>query len=119
MLRQIQTLVGTMMWSLVLLAVVLLIALPADDRFDAPPLWLLAAQFGAGAAIFLLVESIGYRTVAVDPETDQQGATTQAFAAFQTGTIVRFSLCERAGGRSYLRERLGLPPKLGGAIQEL
>lgn len=170
MLRQIQTLVGTMMWSLVLLAVVLVIALPAEDRFAAPPLWLLAAQFAAGGAIFVLVESVGYRTAAVDPEADQQSAMVQAFAAFQSGTILRFSLSElvalaslaaafvidggsvpgyatgaavslaligyhawpwsrpvdktiasleRDGGRSHLRERLGLPPKLGGAIQEL
>jgi hypothetical protein len=170
MLRQIQTLVGTMMWSLVLLAVVLVIALPDDDRFAAPPLWLLAAQFGAGAVILVVLDHIGYRTAAIHVETDQQSAATQAVSAFQAGTILRFSLSElvaigslaaafaldhgsvigyatgavvslaligfhawpwsrpvdrtvasleRAGGRSHLREKLGLPPKLGGAIQEL
>ncbi len=170
MLRQIQLLTVAMMSSLVVLAVVVAVALPDDDRFAAPPLWLLAAQFGTGAALFALIETIGYRTVAVDPETDQQSAMTQAFAAFQSGTIVRFALSEvvavgslaaafviddggvtgyatgavvslalmgyhawpwsrpvdktvarleRAGGRSHLREGLGLPHKPGGAIQEL
>ena len=170
MLRQIQVLAGAMMSSLVLLAVVVAFALPGDDRFAAPPMWLLAAQFGAGAGLFVLIEKVGYRTVALDPETDQQSATTQAFAAFQSGTIVRFALSEvvalgslatafviddggvtgyatgavvslalmgyhawpwsrpvdrtvaileRDGGRSHLREGLGLPHKLGGAVQEL
>jgi hypothetical protein len=94
MLRQIQILVGTMMWSLVLLAVVLVIALPEDDRFTAPPLWLLAAQLGAGAVIHLLLEKVGYLTEAIDPEADQQSAMTQAFSAFQAGTILRFSVSE-------------------------
>ncbi len=169
MLRQLQTLVGAMMGSLVLLAVILVVALPDDDRFTAPPLWLLAAQFGAGAVIHVLLDNVGYRTAAIHVETDQQAATAQAFSAFQAGTILRFSLAEliaigslaiafahddgsvigystgaavslalivfhtwpwsrpvdrtvasleRDGGRSYLRERLGMPPKLGGAIQE-
>jgi hypothetical protein len=169
MLRQTQILVGTMMWSLVLLAVVLVIALPEDDRFAAPPLWLLAAQFAAGGVIYVLLEQIGYRTVAINPESDQQSAMTAAIGAFNSGTILRFALSElvaigslatafaidggsvigyatgavvslaligfhawpwsrpvdktvasleRDGGRSYLREKLGLPPKLGGAIQE-
>jgi hypothetical protein len=170
MLRQIQLLVGTMMWSLVLLAVVLVFVLPVDDRLAAPPLWLLAAQFAAGGAIYLALESIGYRTPAIHPEDDQATATTTAVRALQSGTILRFALSEpialaslaaafvidggsvlcyatgavvsvaligyhawpwsrpvdktvasleRDGGRSYLREGLGLPPKLGGAIQEL
>lgn len=170
MLRQIQLLVGAMMSSLVVLAIVLVAALTDDDRFAAPPMWLLAAQFGAGAAIFLLLEAIGYRTIAIHPEADQAAAMSDAFGAFQSGTIMRFSLSElvalgsivaafamdsggvtgfatgalvslalmgyhawpwsrpidktiasleRDGGRSHLRDRLGLPPKLGGAIQEL
>ena len=170
MLRPIQILVGTMMWSLGLLAVVLIIALPADDRFAAPPLSLLAVQFVAGGAIHALLETIGYRTPAIHPETDEPTAAMESYTAFQSRTILRSSLAElvaigslvaafviddggvlgyatgasislaltavhawpwsrpvdktvasleRDGGRSYLRDRLGLPPKLGGAIQEL
>ena len=94
MLRQLQTLVGTMMWSLVLLAIVLMIALPEEGRYAAPPLWLLAAQFGAGAVIHLLLDAIGYRTAAIHVETDEQSATTQAVSALQAGTILRFSISE-------------------------
>ena len=170
MLRQIQLLAGAMMSSLVLLALVLVFAVTDDDRLAAPPMWLLAAQFAAGGAIFYLLEKIGYRTIAIDPEADESAAAADAYGAFQSGTIVRFSISEvvamasvaaafvidsggvtgyatgavvslalmgyhawpwsrpvdrtvasleRDGGRSHLRDRLGLPPKLGGAIQEL
>ena len=169
MLRQIQLLAGAMMSSLILIAVVVASAAPGDDRFAAPPMWLLAAQFGAGAALFVLIETFGYRTGAFDPETEQT-TTADALAAFQNGTIMRFALSEvvalgslaaafvieeggitgyatgavvslalmgyhawpwsrpvdktvaqleRDGGRSGLREGLGLPPKLSGAITEL
>ena len=170
MLRQLQVLVGAMMGSLVLLAMVLAIALPDQDRFAAPPLWLLAAQFGAGATIHVLLEKVGYVAPATHPEDDPQTAMVASVQAFQAGTIRRFALSEpialasvaaafvidggsvacyatgavvsmaligfhawpwsrpidrtvasleREGGRSHLRERLGVPPKLGGAIQEL
>jgi len=170
MVRQTQMLVGSLMGSLVILAIVLVFVLPADHRFDAPPPWLLATQFLAGGIVHLVVESVGYRTPAIDAETDEATAAMESFAAYNSATILRFALAEvvalasfasafviedgsvffyvtggiislgligfhawpwarpvdrtiasleRAGGRSHLRERLGLPPTVGGAIQEL
>jgi hypothetical protein len=170
MIQQIRTLVGALMSSLVLLGLVLAFALPAEDRFAAPPLWLVAAQVVAGGVVFALLESVGYRTAAIDPGVDRESAMTASGRAFQSGTIVRFALSEpialasfaavfvidggsvpgyatgaaislaligyhawpwsrpidktiasleRAGGNSYLREKLELPPRMGGAIQEL
>lgn len=170
MLRQLQTLVGTMMSSLVMIGVVLALVVPAEERFDAPPLWLVAAQMVAGLAVHALVETVGYRTPALDPRLDRASAASRAYGVFTSGTIVRFALpetvalvsaaavlaldpstvmsyltgglvalgligfhawpwqrpidrtiagLERSGGRSFLRERLGLPAQPGGEIQEL
>jgi hypothetical protein len=169
MLRQIQLLVGSMMIALVLLAVVLVLALP-DDELAAAPLWLLAAQFAAGAVIHVVIESIGYRTPAIHVETDEATAADEAYNAFQSRTILRSSLAElvalgsvpfafildeggitgfaigagvslalaavhawpwnrpvaktiasleREGGRSHLREKLGLPTVVDGPVREV
>ena len=156
------------MGSLVMIAVALAVALPESERFHSPPLWLVGAQVVAALVIHLLVEAIGYRAPAIDPETDQATAASEAFRAFTSGTVLRVGLCEsialasvvaaflvetggylgfltgavvslvlmavhawpgagpvdktvisleRDGGRSYLRERLGLGGP--GPIQEL
>lgn len=93
MLRQVQMIVGSVMGSLVILAIALSTAFP-DGRFAAPPLWLLGAQVAAAVAIHLLVEAVGYRTAALHVETPESEARLASGRAFQAGCIVRASLCE-------------------------
>ena len=159
MLRQVQMLAGAVMASLLMIGVALVVAFPEDERFDAPPLWLVGAQVAAAVVVHLLVESIGYRTAAIHPETGEAESAVEATRAFTAGTLLRVAMCEsialasivaaflvdsggylgfltgaaislalmavhawpgsgpidktvisleREGGRSYLRERLGL-----------
>lgn len=168
MLRQVQTVAGAVMGSLVMIAIALGIAFPEGERFDAPPLWLVAAQVLAAIVVHLAVEAIGYRAPAIHPETGEAEARTISARAFTSGTVLRVGLCEsialasvaaaflvdsggyagfltgaaislalmavhawpgagpiektlasleRDGGRSYLREQLGLGTV--GPIQEL
>jgi hypothetical protein len=168
MLRQVQTLAGAVMGSLVMIAIALGIAFPEGARFDAPPLWLIAAQVLAAIAVHVVVEAVGYRVPAIDPGTREAEARTISVRAFTSGTVLRIGLCEsialasvaaaflvdsggyagfltgaaislvlmavhawpgagpiektrasleRDGGRSFLREQLGLAPV--GPIQEL
>ena len=94
MLRQVQTLAGAVMGSVVIAAIVLGVAFPEGERFDAPPLWLVAAQVAAAVVVHLLVEAIGYRTAALHLETSEAEARTMAARAFTSGTVVRLGLCE-------------------------
>ena len=94
MLRQVQLLAGAVMASLVMIALVLFFVFPADERLDAPPLWLVGAQVVAAVVLHLLVEATGYRTRAIHPETDPASAGAEATQAFIAGTIRRAALCE-------------------------
>jgi len=94
MLRQVQTLAGAVMGSLVMIAIALGIAFPEGDRFDAPPLWLVAAQVAAAVVVHILVEALGYRSTAIHQETTEAEARTIAAHAFTTGTVLRLGLCE-------------------------
>lgn len=93
MLRQVQLVVGSVMSSLVVIAIALSTAF-TDDRFAAPPLWLLAVQVVAAVGIHLLVETIGYRTPALPPGTDAAEAGTTSSQALVRGTILRVAMCE-------------------------
>ena len=94
MLRQVQTIVGAVMGSLVMIAIALGLAFPADERFDAPPLWLVAAQVLAAIAVHIVVEAAGYRTPAIHPETSEAEARATSARAFTSGTVLRVGLCE-------------------------
>jgi len=94
MLRQVQTIAGAVMGSLVMIAIALGVAFPEGERFDAPPLWLIAAQVAAAVVVHLLVEAIGYRTPAIHPETGDAEARTESARAFNSGTVLRLGLCE-------------------------
>jgi hypothetical protein len=93
MLRQVQTIAGAVVGSLLVAAIAMSAAFP-DDRFEAPPLWLLVAQVAAAFGVHLLVEAIGYRTAALHVETTEAEARALSSRAFTTSTIVRLSLCE-------------------------
>lgn len=94
MLRQVQTLAGAVIASIVVVAIVLGVAFTSDERFEAPPLWLVGAQVAAAVLVHLVVEAIGYRTAALHTETTEPEARALSARAFTTGTIVRLSLCE-------------------------
>ncbi len=94
MLRQVQILVGAVMGSLVIAAIVLSVAFPAGERFDAPPLWLLGAQVAAAVVVHLEVGAIGYRTAALHVETTETEARRLSARAFNSGTVLRLGLCE-------------------------
>ena len=94
MLRQVQTLVGAVMASLVVTAVVLSVAFPEGDRFEPPPLWLVGAQVAAAVVVHLLVESIGYRVPPLHVETDEATARSTSAQVFMSRTILRMGLCE-------------------------
>ena len=94
MLRQVQTLVGAVMGSLVIIAVVLSVAFPEGERFEAPPLWLVGAQVAAAVVVHLLAESLGYRAAPLHVETDEVTARTTSGQVFTSRTIVRMALCE-------------------------
>jgi hypothetical protein len=94
MLRQVQTIVGAFMSSLVVGAIVVASVVPDDDRFDVPPLWLIGAQVLAAVVVHLAVETVGYRAPAIPPGTPEAEARTLAARAFTTGTVLRLGLCE-------------------------
>lgn len=94
MLRQVQTLVGAVMGSLAIAAVVLGVAFSSGERFDPPPLWLVGAQVAAAVAVHLEVGVIGYRTTALHVETTEAEARRLSARAFSTGTVLRLGLCE-------------------------
>lgn len=95
MIAQQRTLVGSMMGSLVIIAIALYFVLVTPSHgLEAPPLWLAGAQVAAGIVAHLLVESVGYRAPAIPPGTPEGEARTRAAAAFTTGNILRFGLCE-------------------------
>jgi hypothetical protein len=95
MISQLRTLAGSMMGSLVVIAVALYFVLvtPAHG-LEAPPLWLLGAQVAAGVVVHLVVESVGYRARAIPPGTSEAEARILAAGAFTSGTMLRFALCE-------------------------
>lgn len=92
-----------------------------------------AGAFQAAMILRLtLAESVGIISIALAFVVDAGGMliyliggaislATMAFHGYPwEGPVERFrARLERDGGTSYLREDLGLPPKLGGAIQEL
>ena len=96
MLRQVQTLAGAVMGSLVMIAIAFGIAFTEGERFDGPALWLVAAQVLAAISPVLMA--------------------VHAWPGAGPIEKTRASL-EREGGRSFLREQLGLAPV--GPIQEL
>jgi hypothetical protein len=124
MISQQRTLVGSMMGSLVIVAVVLYFALvtPAHG-LELPPLWLVGAQVAAGIVVHLVVESVGYRAGAIPPGTAEQEARTWAAAAFTTGSVLRFGLCESIAlasvGAAFLVEPGGYAGYLTGAAISL
>src|SRR5689334_24243313 len=94
MLRQIQTIVGAVIGTLIVIAIALPTLYVDSDRFAAPPLWLLGAQVAAALVVHLLVEAIGYRASPLDPETPEIEARAASARAFTASTVVRVSLCE-------------------------
>lgn len=82
------------MGALVVIALAVSGAFPSGERFEAPPLWLFAAQLAAAVVVHVLVTVVGYRVPALAPGTDEATAGTTAGQAFLRGTIVRMSMCE-------------------------
>ena len=78
------------MGALVVIALAVSGAFPSGERFEAPPLWLFAAQLAAAVVVHVLVTVVGYRVPALAPGTDE----ATAGQAFLRGTIVRMSMCE-------------------------
>ena len=94
MLRQVQILVGAVMGSLVISAIVLSVAFSSGERFDAPPLWLVGAQLAAAVVVHLEVGVFGYRTPPLHVETTETEARQLSARAFNSGTVLRLGLCE-------------------------
>lgn len=94
-LRATRTLIGSMMGTLVLLAVVLAFTLDPStlDEFP-PPLWL-AGVLLAGAAAYALLEVVSSRAVRpLSPGVSRAEAAGASITAFQTATILRFAIAE-------------------------
>ncbi len=113
MLRQVQILVGAVMGTLVIAAIVLSVAFSAGERFDAPPLWLVGAQLAAAGVVHLEVGAIGYRTTALHVETTETEARQLSARAFKAGTVLRLGLCESVALGSVLA---GLFVESGGYV---
>jgi hypothetical protein len=92
MLSSLRTMVSAVMGSLVILGVALWFVF-TDHTVLPGVLWLgIVLLFGAGAAG--LIQSVGFRTVAIAPGATTEESARQARAAFQSGTISRMAIAE-------------------------
>ncbi len=95
MLATLRILVLALMWSLVLIAFAMYFVLASsDDGLARPPLWLVAAQVGAGVLVHVVVETVGYRVRAIAPGTPEAEARTRSGGAFRSALILRIALAE-------------------------
>jgi hypothetical protein len=82
---------GTLISGLFFITLALFFVLPTDET---PPIWVPLAQLGAGVAVHLMVETIGYRPAALDPSLDEDAAVAQGMVRYQGAMILRFALIE-------------------------
>ncbi|WP_404382292.1 hypothetical protein LL946_15725 [Knoellia locipacati] len=86
-----RTLCGALMGALVLIGVAMSFVLGTDS---APPTWVLLVQVGAGIAIHLLVETLGYRLPPLDPSLGDDEAANAGRLRWQSSMMLRFALTE-------------------------
>lgn len=89
--QRFRVLVGSLMGALFIFLLVLGLAL----GFEGYPPVAVAAGLGALAVVVhLTVGLVGYQAVPVLPEATPRVAVDSSVAAFQSGTVLRFALCE-------------------------
>ncbi len=79
------------MGALVAIGVVMVFVLGTDST---PPTWVPLVQVGAGLAIHLVVETVGYRLPPLDPSMDDDAAASAARLRWQSSMMLRFALSE-------------------------
>jgi len=84
-------LAGSLMGALLFMGVALAFVLRTDSR---PPLWVPLAQLVAGAAIHVLLDTIGYRLQPLEVSMGDTEAASAARARWQAAMILRFALSE-------------------------
>lgn len=92
MLSSLRTLVGAVLSSLVVMG--LAVWFVHTDHAEIPDvLWIgIVLALAAGAAG--LIQSVGFRTVAITPGATSEESARQARSAFQAGTISRMAIAE-------------------------
>ncbi|MBO0842812.1 MAG: hypothetical protein J2O46_06480, partial [Nocardioides sp.] len=60
----------------------------------APPVWVPIAQVVLGVVEFVLLNSIGYGNMAIEPGADFEESQTKGLQAFQSAMFLRFAVCE-------------------------
>ncbi|MEJ7833833.1 MAG: hypothetical protein WKF79_13020 [Nocardioides sp.] len=110
MLKSLRNLVAALSGGIVMIGIASSFVLP-EDAGQETPVWLWLGIVGLGIAVFLLLETIGYRTAAIAPGTPAEAAERTSRMAFSTGTILR---C--AGSESVAVASLALAFVFGGGI---
>lgn len=78
----------------VFLGIVLLMTFTAEERFAAPPTWLVLAQLVAAVAIFILCQTRFSQPPAIPRGTEEDAANNHALAAYQSTFFLRVAVCE-------------------------
>ncbi|MFD1947989.1 hypothetical protein [Nocardioides aestuarii] len=96
MVKQSTTMLSlSLMGALVIIPVAVFFVVGSEEgALAAPATLLLVAIPAAGAAVHVLLESIGYRVQPIAPGTPEDDARGQAVARWQASMIQRFALSE-------------------------
>lgn len=78
----------------VFLGIVLLMVFSPEERFAAPPTWVVLAQLVAAVAIFILCQTRFSQPPAIPRGTEGDAANTHALGAFQSMFFLRVAVCE-------------------------
>jgi hypothetical protein len=89
-LQTLRMLVGATVAALFLMAVALMFVL----GFGAPDLWAVVLLLVAGAVMYALLETVGYRVRPISRELPAEQAREAAVASFRSSVMLRLSLAE-------------------------
>lgn len=88
-------LAGSLMSALFVIALALYFVFSGmEDPWATPPLFIPVAQVAAGIAVHFFLETIGYRTAALDPSLSEEDAASSGRKAWQSTMVLRFALSE-------------------------
>jgi hypothetical protein len=93
--QQHRVLAGSLVGGVLVLAVAMWFVLgSADDALATPPLALLVALPVIGVVVHVVLDVIGYRPAALDPDLPADEAAREAMVRYQAGTVLRFAVSE-------------------------
>jgi len=93
-LQQHRTVVGAVMGSLVVIGLTLWVTLPPEEALDAPDPLAAVGLLAAGAAVHLVLESLGYRATPIEPGLDAETTRTRAGERLMSGVVLRLAISE-------------------------